>query len=280
MSDPALPFALLAVALAATALSLRPKPNRAEEEKPTSWVWSLPGLRTALADPDLALRMKRAGLPGPARLRAYILSRIAGPALALAAGGAWLVLFPSDARSPAWILAFLAFLALIGFTLPSLRLSHLIRQRQDAFRKAWPDTLDLLLLSVEAGLGLDAALAEVANRMQRYAPVLAAELHQTLAELSYLSDRRQAFANLAARIDLPIVGIVTAALIQAERYGSPIAEVLRAMARDTRTSRMAEAERRATSLPPRLTVPMVVFFLPVLFAVIFTPGIILFLTDL
>lgn len=279
MSDPALPFALLAIGLAVAALWVRtPAPQSDRKESP-SWVWRLPGLRDMLADTDLVLRLKRAGRPGAARVKQFILARLVGPVAGMTLGLLWLALVPGPARSPLWIAAFLALLAGLGYSLPALWLNHLIRKRQTAIRKTWPDALDLLLLSVEAGLSLDAALAEVANRMQRHAPELTGELRQTLAELSYLTDRQQAFANLAARIDLPIVGIVTSALIQAERYGTPIAEALRAMARDTRLSRMAEAERRATSLPPRLTVPMVVFFLPVLFAVIFTPGIILFLQD-
>jgi tight adherence protein C len=244
------------------------------------WLWRLPVLRKALTDPDIALRLKRAGLAGADRKRSFVLSCIATAFLAVAAGLVPVAIDQGEHLTPPMTLTLLSGLGLIGLFLPSLTLFHLIRQRQEAFRHAWPDALDLLLLSVEAGLGLEAAMAEVAKRMERHAPDLAAELQQTLAELAYLPDRRQAFANLSARVDLPVVNIVTGALIQAERYGTPIAEVLRAMAQDTRAARMAEAERRAGALPPRLTVPMIIFFLPVLFAVIFTPGIILYLTDI
>lgn len=282
MSDSVLPLLLLAVSLAAVGLALRSAATRQgdSDDLGTQWLWRLPVLRGALSDPDIALRLKRAGLPGADRQRSFVLSCIASPFLTVAAGLIPVALDQGEHLSPALTLTVLSGLGLIGLFLPSLNLSQLIRQRQEAFRHAWPDALDLLLLSVEAGLGLEAAMAEVAQRMERHAPVLAAELQQTLAELSYLSDRRQAFANLSARVDLPVVSIVTGALIQAERYGTPIAEALRAMAQDTRAARMAEAERRAGSLPPRLTVPMILFFLPVLFAVIFTPGIILYLTDI
>ena len=281
MSDALPVLVLLAVAACAAGLALRPGGARGDGAMTgPDLLWRLPVLRAALADPDLALRMRRAGMAGPDRAKAHLLSRIAAPVVAVAAGLVWLPAVPGEGRSPVWTGAFLTCLGLIGAVLPSLRLTRRIRARQEAFRLAWPDALDLLLLSVEAGLGLEAALAEVARRMERRAPVLAAEFTQTLAELSYLADRRQAFSNLAARVDLPGVSIVTAALVQAERYGTPVAEALRAMARDSRAARMAEAERRAAALPPRLTVPMIVFFLPVLFAVIFTPGIIFYLTDL
>ena len=281
MSDAAIPLLLLAASFACIALALRsgraadPMPGMGQDR-----LWRLPILRDMVADPDLALKMKRTGRAGMARLRSHVLARILLPMAALALGLIWLALFPTPDRPPAWSMAFLACLGLIGYVAPGLYLSHLIRQRQTAFRSLWPDALDLMLLSVEAGLSLEAAMAEVARRMEPRAPVIAAELHQTLAELAYLSDRAQAFSNLAARVDMPAVRIVTAALIQAERYGTPISDAMRAMARDSRSARMADAERRAAGLPPRLTVPMILFFLPVLFAVIFTPGIILYLSDL
>ena len=101
---------------------------------------------------------------------------------------------------------------------------------------------------------------------------LAEELTLTTAELSYLPDRRQAYENLAKRTDLDGVKSVCMALQQAERYGTPLAQTLRVMAQENRDMRMSEAEKKAAALPPKLTVPMILFFLPVLFVVILGPA--------
>ena len=97
-------------------------------------------------------------------------------------------------------------------------------------------------------------------------PELAEELVLTTAELSFLQDRRVAYENLGTRTGLDIVKAVMQALIQAERYGTPIAQALRVLAQESRDQRMNEAEKKAAALPPKLTVPMIVFFLPVLIA--------------
>ncbi|MEO0320168.1 MAG: type II secretion system F family protein, partial [Pseudomonadota bacterium] len=135
-----------------------------------------------------------------------------------------------------------------------------------------PDALDLLLICVESGMSIEAALQKVGHEVGTSSPELAEELGLTTAELSYLQDRKIAYMNLAERTGLDGVKAVTTALIQSEKYGTPLGQALRVMANENRELRMQEAEKKAAALPPKLTVPMIVFFLPVLFAVIMGPA--------
>jgi tight adherence protein C len=164
--------------------------------------------------------------------------------------------------------------ALIGYYAPGLYVKNRITKRQTEIRRGWPDALDLLLICVEAGMGIESAFRKVADEIGPQWPVLADELALTTAELSYLPDRRKAYENLGARTGLDGVKAVVTCLIQAEKYGTPLGQSLRVMAQENRDMRMSEAEKKAASLPPKLTVPMILFFLPVLFAVIITPAVI------
>ena len=162
--------------------------------------------------------------------------------------------------------------AYIGMHLPLMMLKSKIQKRQKSIKRAFPDTLDLLLICVESGMSIEAAFKKVAEEVGSPSIPLAEELTLTNAELSYLPDRRQAYENLAKRTDLESVKSVCMALQQAERYGTPLANMLRVMAQESRDMRMSEAEKKAAGLPPKLTVPMIVFFLPVLFVVILGPA--------
>jgi tight adherence protein C len=164
--------------------------------------------------------------------------------------------------------------AFVGFYLPNLFVENVITRRQDSIRKAFPDALDLLLICVESGMSIEAAFQKVAAEIGEESVELAEELGLTTAELSYLQERRMAYENLAKRTGLPGVKAVSTSLIQAERYGTPLGQALRVMAQENRDMRMSEAEKKAASLPPKLTVPMIVFFLPALFGVILGPAII------
>lgn len=166
--------------------------------------------------------------------------------------------------------------ALIGFYLPNLFVQNVISRRQESIQKAFPDALDLLLICVESGMSVEAAFAKVATEIGDQSVELAEELSITTAELSYLQERRKAYENLASRTGLPGVKAVVTSLIQAERYGTPLGQSLRVMAQENRDMRMAAAEKRAAALPPKLTVPMIAFFLPVLFCVILGPAAIRF----
>jgi tight adherence protein C len=162
--------------------------------------------------------------------------------------------------------------AYLGMHLPYLFLKNKITRRQTSIRRAFPDALDLLLICIESGMSVEAAFRKVSQEIGTQSIALAEEFTLTTAELSYLPDRRQAYENLAKRTDLEGVKAVCVALQQAERYGTPLGTALRVMAQENRDMRMAEAEKKAAALPPKLTVPMILFFLPCLFIVILGPA--------
>jgi tight adherence protein C len=162
----------------------------------------------------------------------------------------------------------------IGIKLPELFLKNAIDKRQASIRRAWPDSLDLLLICVESGMSIEQAFRRVSAEVGSQSVALAEELTLTTAELSYLQERRSAYENLALRTGLEPVKSIATALMQAERYGTPLGSTLRVLAQESRDQRMNEAEKKAAALPPKLTVPMIVFFLPVLFIVIMTPAMI------
>lgn len=179
---------------------------------------------------------------------------------------------PTNMRFAALIVGLVA-----GFYLPGIYIKNKINRRQLSIKRAWSDALDLLLICVESGMSIEAALQRVAREIGSQSVPLAEELTLTCAELSYLPDRRKAFENLGKRIGLPIVKSVVTSLIQSERYGTPLGQALRVLAQENRDMRMSEAERRAAALPPKLTVPMILFFLPVIFVVLLGPSLILVL---
>jgi tight adherence protein C len=160
----------------------------------------------------------------------------------------------------------------VGMQLPFLFLKNKISHRKLSIMRAFPDALDLLLICVESGMSIEAAFRRVSEEIGSQSIALCEELTLCTAELSYLPDRRQAYENLARRTDLDGVKAVCLALQQAERYGTPMAQTLRVMSQENRDMRMSEAEKKAAALPPKLTVPMILFFLPVLFVVILGPA--------
>jgi tight adherence protein C len=164
--------------------------------------------------------------------------------------------------------------ALLGFYMPDLFVGNMIQRRQQSIMRAFPDALDLMLICVESGMSIESAFTKVAAEIGTQSAELAEELALTTAELSYLPDRRAAFDNLAKRCGHPGVKSVATALNQAEKYGTPLGQALRVTANENREMRMQEAERKAASLPAKLTVPMIIFFLPCLFIVILGPAII------
>jgi tight adherence protein C len=159
-----------------------------------------------------------------------------------------------------------------GIKAPEVYLSNVISKRQADIRRSWPDGLDLLLICVESGMSIEQAFRKVSQEIGVQSVPLSEELTLATAELSYLPDRKFAYENLAERIGLEPVRSAATALIQAERYGTPLGQALRVLAQESRDQRMTEAEKKAAALPPKLTVPMIVFFLPVLFVVLLTPA--------
>ena len=162
----------------------------------------------------------------------------------------------------------------IGYYAPNIYISNVAQKRRDSIVQAFPDCLDLLLICVESGMSIEAALQKVAQEVGGSSIELAEDLTLLTAELSYLPERRMAYEGLAKRTNHPGIKSVVTAMIQAERYGTPLGAALRVMAKENRELRLAAAEKKAAALPAKLTVPMILFFLPVLFVVILGPAII------
>jgi tight adherence protein C len=182
----------------------------------------------------------------------------------------WLEIFP-DWSSFKRFLAF-AVLVIAGYKGPEAYLKNKSKKRTDAIRKGLPDALDLLVICAEAGLTVDAAFNRVAKELGRAYPELGDEFALTAIEMSFLTERRQAFENFAYRVNLEAVKGVVTTMIQTERYGTPLASALRVLSAEFRNERMMRAEEKAARLPAIMTVPLILFILPVLFIVILGPA--------
>jgi len=161
---------------------------------------------------------------------------------------------------------------ILGYKSPELYINNIASKRTDAIRKGLPDALDLLVICAEAGLTVDAAFGRVAKELGRAYPELGDEFTLTAIELSFLTERRMAFENLAYRVNLEAVRGVVTTMIQTERYGTPLASALRVLSAEFRNERMMRAEEKAARLPAIMTVPLILFILPVLFIVILGPA--------
>ena len=230
-------------------------------------------LRKALVDEQTVNNLRAAGLRSQNALNVFLLCRFLLPFLFLGLAIVWIFVLGNLGQKPMGtrILA-TTVIAYIGFYAPNLYVRNRKQKRQHSIKRAWPDALDLILICVESGISMEAAMRRVSEEMAEQSPPLAEEMVLTMAELSFLPDRRQALENLANRTQLDQVKNVTQALIQADRYGTPVAQALRVLAQESRDERMNEAEKKAAALPPKLTVPMILFFLPVLIAVILGPA--------
>ncbi|HEX4765566.1 MAG TPA: type II secretion system F family protein [Lichenihabitans sp.] len=218
------------------------------------------------------LQLAMAGHRGPQAEVAFLFFRLVTPACCLVATFFYLFFVADFGLSLMLRLAITIGAAYLGIKAPEIFLSNTISKRQQSVKKAFPDTLDLLLICVESGMSLEHAARKVAQEIGPQSIPMAEELTLVTAELSYLSDRRLAFENFALRTGVESVRALVTVLIQAERYGTPLGAALRTLSQESRDMRMMEAEKKAASLPPKLTVPMIVFFLPVLFVIIATPA--------
>jgi tight adherence protein C len=234
-------------------------------------------LRKALETDETRERLKMAGMRGQAPVVAFLFFRAILPIFTFLIPLIYLFFFNDHGLSPLLRVAVAIGGAYIGFYLPNIFITNLIQRRQKSIRQAFPDSLDLLLICVQAGMSVEAAMSKVASEISTRSIELAEEFSLTTAELSYLQERRLAYENLGKRTGIPVVRAVGTSLIQAERYGTAISQALRTLAKESREMRMAEAERKAAALPPKLTVPMIVFFLPVLFIVILGPAVLRYL---
>jgi tight adherence protein C len=229
-------------------------------------------LRRWVGQEEARLKLVQAGYRGQAPYVTYLFFRMVTPVVAFVLA-IFYVFVVLDLQQPATIKIGIGIAAAyLGMHLPLMLLKNKIARRQLSIKRAFPDTLDLLLICVESGMSIEAALRKVSDEIGSQSVPLAEELTLTMAELSFLQDRRQAYENLGKRTDLEGVRSVCMAFQQAERYGTPLASMLRVMAQENRDMRMSEAEKKAAGLPPKLTVPMILFFLPVLFVVILGPA--------
>ncbi len=229
-------------------------------------------LKKWVGQEEARLKLVQAGYRGQAPYVTYLFFRMVTPVAAIIFAVVYVFFVLHLKYSMPIKIGICIGAAYAGMHLPLMILKNKIQRRQLSIKRAFPDTLDLLLICVESGMSIEAAFKKVSEEIGRQSVPLAEELTLTMAELSYLPDRRQAYENLAKRTDLDGVKSVCMAFQQAERYGTPLAQMLRIMAQENRDMRMSEAEKKAAALPPKLTVPMILFFLPVLFIVILGPA--------
>jgi tight adherence protein C len=219
--------------------------------------------------------LRQAGFRNESHLITYLASRVITPiVLGVVAFVYSSTVFADRMTGSTQLLVTFAAMGL-GYFLPTIIVKNYITKRQKSLKRAWSDALDLLLICVESGMALEPSLTRVAREIGSQSIALAEELTLTVAELSYLQDRRKAFENLGKRTGLETVKSVVTSLIQSERYGTPLGTALRVLAQENRDTRMSEAEKKAAALPPKLTVPMILFFLPVIFVVLLGPALIL-----
>ena len=225
-----------------------------------------------LAQEEAREKLVQAGFRGQAPYVAFLFFRLVTPVVMFLAALFYMFLV-LKLDQPAMVkIGICLGAAYVGMQVPYFFLKNQIQKRQLSVRRAFPDALDLLLICVESGMSIEAAFRKVSQEIGSQSIPLAEELTLTTAELSYLQDRKMAYENLAKRTDLEGVKAVCMALAQSERYGTPLGQTLRVMAQENRDMRMSEAEKKAAALPPKLTVPMILFFLPVLFIVILGPA--------
>ena len=231
-------------------------------------------LSRLLEDPKVAEKMAQAGFRGPRPITTFYFFRFVMPFVFAMVAGFYLFVvngfgLPTMSRFTICVAALL-----LGYYAPNVYISNVAQKRRESIVAAFPDSLDLLLICVESGMSIEAAIQKVSQEIGGTSIELAEELTLVSAELSYLPERRQAYEGLAKRTNHPGIKAVATAMIQAERYGTPLGTALRTLAQESRDQRMSAAEMKAASLPPKLTVPMILFFLPVLFVIILTPALV------
>lgn len=231
-------------------------------------------LSKLLEDPRVNEQIMQAGFRGQSPVTTFYFFRFAMPFVFMVVAALYLfVLTNFDWPVMMKILAVTVAFT-IGFYAPNIYLTNRIQKRREKIIEAFPDALDLLLICVESGMSIETAIQKVSQEIGSQSMELAEELSLMSAELSYLPDRRMAYDGLARRTNHPGIKSVATAMTQSETYGTPLGVALRTMAKENRELRMAAAEKKAAALPAQLTVPMIIFFLPVLFIVILGPAII------
>ena len=216
-------------------------------------------------------KLVMAGYRGPAHYVTFLFARLVTPIVLFIGAVLYVFVISQMQKSLPIKIGICVGIAYLGLQAPMLFLKNAISKRQLQIKRAFPDALDLLLICIASGMSVEVAFRTVAGEIVQQSVALSEEFTLTTAELSYLQDRKVAYENLARRTGLEGVKSVCLALMQSERYGTPLGQSLRVMAQENRDMRMNEAEKKAAALPPKLTVPMILFFLPVLFVVILGP---------
>jgi tight adherence protein C len=258
-------------------LSKNAGPKVTLRQQPTAYMKNVVdrlNLSSWLGTDTAKLRLAMAGYRGKQAETAFLFFRLVAPIVLFAVTVFYAFVIIGDKYSVMVRLIGVVSALYVGIKLPEIFLKNQMTKRQLSMRRAIPDAMDLLLICVESGVSIEHAFRKVAAEIGSQSVALAEELTLTTAELSYLQERRQAYENLASRTGVEAIKSITTALVQAERYGTPVGLALRVLAQESRDHRMIEAEKKAAALPPKLTVPMILFFLPVLFAVILTPALI------
>ncbi len=230
-------------------------------------------LSRLLEDPQVVDKLAQAGYRGPRPVSTFYFFRFVLPFVFGAVVAFYLFVIKDFGLPVLTRVAFSIGGLTLGYYAPNVYISNVAQKRRDSIVLAFPDALDLLLICVESGMSIEAAIQKVSQEIGGTSIELAEELTLLTAEISYLPERRQAYEGLSRRTNHPGIKSVTTAMIQAERYGTPLGAALRVMAKENRDMRLALAEKKAAQLPAKLTVPMIVFFLPVLFIVILGPAI-------
>ena len=230
-------------------------------------------LKNALADQATIDKLRAAGFRGQQPLNVFLFLRLVLPFVFLILAAVYVFVLGglADKSTAIRVVAVIGF-GYLGFYAPNIYVSNKATKRKQSIQRAWPDALDLMLICVESGMSIEAAFRKVSEEIGTQSIPLAEELVLVGAELSFLQERRMAYENMANRTGLESVKSVSQALVQAERYGTPVGQALRVLAAESRDQRMNEAEKKAAALPPKLTVPMILFFLPVLMMVILGPA--------
>lgn len=244
--------------------------------KTTDWMTESLGALKMLQDSQLATiqqKLAQAGIRKKELAVAVVFARLVLP-IVFGLTMATLVYFTNTFPEWGTFKRFMSFAAAlgVGYKGPDIFIENMVKKRTDAIRKGLPDALDLLVICAESGLTVDAAFERVARELGRAYPELGEEFSLTSIELSFLTERRQAFENLSYRVNLDNVRGVVTTMIQTERYGTPLASALRVLSAEFRNERMMRAEEKAARLPAIMTVPLILFILPCLFVVILGPA--------
>jgi tight adherence protein C len=232
-------------------------------------------LKTVFEAESSRVKLRQAGFRSEKHLVTFLAARVIVPIVVGIITFVYVSTFFAERFAPNIRVVITIVSVIVGFYIPAIAVSNMVAKRKLSIKKAWSDALDLLLICIESGMALEPALMRVAKEIGSQSVPLAEEMSLTVAELSYLQDRRKALDNLSKRTGLETVRSVVTSLIQSERYGTPLGTALRVLAQENRNDRMSEAEKKAAALPPKLTVPMILFFLPVIFIVILAPSIIM-----